>query len=83
MIVNYKEAGVLFAFVTSTEKQSHIYTKKHDHQAVKRLMTVFRSGFFSYFSFIDRKHGSFGDRTRPLETRSDQLTKHYLVLFSS
>ena len=50
MIVNYKEAGVLFAFVTSTEKQSHIYTKKHDHQAVKRLMTVFRSGFFFLIS---------------------------------
>ncbi len=29
---------------------------------------------------IDRKHGGFGDRTRPC-TQSDRLSKHYLVLF--
>jgi len=52
----------------------------------KLITKAFEPKIFSRDGFqgirIDRKHGSFGDRTRPLETQSDRLTKHYLVLFS-
>jgi len=50
----------------------------------KLITKAFGPKIFSRDGFqgirIDSKHGSFGDRTRPLETQSDQLTKH---LFSS